>query len=56
MYHNHNWKEVCWLDSDGDGRTNGAELGDPQCEYTPGITLTRSAVGHPGKAILQLHL
>jgi hypothetical protein len=28
-----NWGAVCRLDSDGDGATNGAELGDPDCEW-----------------------
>eukprot|EP00536_Pseudo-nitzschia_multiseries_P014006 jgi/Psemu1/310494/fgenesh1_kg.644_\ len=28
-------KELCESDSDGDGYTNGEELGDPCCEWTP---------------------
>jgi len=28
------WKEVCQLDSDGDGVRNGEELGDPCCRWT----------------------
>jgi hypothetical protein len=31
-----NWLAVCALDSDKDGKTNGAELGDPCCTWTKG--------------------
>lgn len=37
------------MDSDGDGKTNGEELGDPTCVWTAGATPTDSATGHPGK-------
>ncbi|MGM0558690.1 MAG: MYXO-CTERM sorting domain-containing protein [Myxococcota bacterium] len=30
------WPAVCDLDSDGDGFTNGEELGDPDCTWTTG--------------------
>lgn len=50
---NHEWtKQLCEADSDGDGFTNGEELGDPCCrwaawgipsDYTAGFTPT-----HPG--------
>ncbi|KAG7386896.1 hypothetical protein PHYPSEUDO_015101 [Phytophthora pseudosyringae] len=31
----HEWtKDLCQEDSDGDGQTNGEELGDPCCEWT----------------------
>ncbi len=30
------WLEICNLDSDGDGETNGVELGDPCCTWTEG--------------------
>ncbi len=33
-----NWPAVCLLDSDDDGETNGAELGDPCCVWTAGAT------------------
>ncbi|XP_059153374.1 temptin-like [Physella acuta] len=33
---------LCHLDSDRDGRTNGEELGDPQCRWTP---------EHPGNTV-----
>jgi hypothetical protein len=39
---------LCRLDSDGDGATNGAELGDPDCVWTPGVTPAGPAVSHPG--------
>ena len=30
------WTEaLCHMDSDGDGRTNGEELGDPDCVWQP---------------------
>jgi MYXO-CTERM domain-containing protein len=31
-----NWSDVCLLDSDGDGATNGQELGDPNCMWSTG--------------------
>ena len=43
-------RELCMMDSDGDGRTNGEELGDPRCVWTPrGGAPTNTASGHPGK-------
>ncbi|KAK3099429.1 hypothetical protein FSP39_004175 [Pinctada imbricata] len=41
--------ELCQLDSDGDGRTNGQELGDPDCLWSPGndSVLSYSNVTHP---------
>ncbi|KAK7114422.1 temptin-like [Littorina saxatilis] len=41
--------DVCTRDSDGDGRTNGEELGDPDCTWTPGAepNSTRD-ITHPG--------
>ncbi|KAJ8306400.1 hypothetical protein KUTeg_016945 [Tegillarca granosa] len=36
------------MDSDEDGYSNGAELGDPNCNWTPGSTPERAAFGHPG--------
>jgi hypothetical protein len=43
---------LCQHDSDGDGATNGEELGDPCCQWTPGsaLPLTTAAVTHPGEA------
>ncbi|XP_046576553.1 DBH-like monooxygenase protein 1 [Haliotis rubra] len=44
-----NWANVCNMDSDGDGMTNGQELGDPQCIWTSGATPTRTTgLTHPG--------
>ena len=40
---------LCMKDSDGDGQTNGQELGDPQCTWTAGATPNRTtAITHPG--------
>ncbi|KAI8791552.1 temptin [Biomphalaria glabrata] len=46
----HTWTAaLCRLDSDRDGRTNGAELGDPQCTWTPAHHGHMPAsTGHPG--------
>lgn len=35
-------KELCMLDSDGDGQTNGHELGDPCCQWNIGDEALRS--------------
>lgn len=43
------WTEkLCRADSDGDGRTNGQELGDPECTWTMGETPSSIPTGHPG--------
>ncbi len=39
-------------DSDGDGRSNGAELGNPDCDnlWQPGRSvMLHRATGHPGE-------
>eukprot|EP00403_Amphidinium_massartii_P011362 CAMPEP_0178427820 /NCGR_PEP_ID=MMETSP0689_2-20121128/29943_1 /TAXON_ID=160604 /ORGANISM="Amphidinium massartii, Strain CS-259" /LENGTH=155 /DNA_ID=CAMNT_0020049541 /DNA_START=121 /DNA_END=588 /DNA_ORIENTATION=- len=42
---------LCQEDSDGDGETNGAELGDPECVWTEGATPARTTdITHPGFA------
>lgn len=45
-------KELCEADSDGDGRTNGEELGDPCCLWeksdTPSDYMASFAAMHPG--------
>ena len=43
-------EELCREDSDQDGRTNGEELGDPDCTWEIGNqpTLTEG-ITHPGK-------
>merc|ERR1712217_832204 len=36
-------------DSDGDGQSNGLELGDPNCDWTLGATPARAVdISHPG--------
>lgn len=41
--------ELCELDSDGDGRSNGVELGDPECIwFKDGPEPSGPAVSHPG--------
>jgi dopamine beta-monooxygenase len=46
----HKWtQELCSKDSDGDGKTNGQELGDPNCVWSPGQSPSRIAdITHPG--------
>ncbi|CAB9506119.1 Tyramine beta-hydroxylase [Seminavis robusta] len=39
---------LCEADSDGDGRSNGEELGDPSCEWSPGEEPAGPALSHPG--------
>lgn len=42
-------KELCTKDSDGDGRTNGEELGDPNCTWEENSTPeTDKGLSHPG--------
>ncbi|KAK3605265.1 hypothetical protein CHS0354_037666 [Potamilus streckersoni] len=42
-------KALCMQDSDGDGKTNGDELGDPNCIWTKGQSPSRSSgLSHPG--------
>jgi Eukaryotic cytochrome b561 len=47
---NHIWTiDLCFEDSDGDGLTNGQELGDPDCIWAIGQTPTRTTdITHPG--------
>lgn len=41
--------ELCQTDSDGDGRTNGVELGDPNCTWSPdNDAALLPAQSHPG--------
>ncbi|XP_067676503.1 MOXD1 homolog 1-like [Haliotis asinina] len=42
-------RALCEKDSDGDGWTNGQELGDPNCTWSQGTTnSTSSPLSHPG--------
>lgn len=42
---------LCRKDSDGDGLTNGQELGDPDCKWSPGATPQfDTGLSHPGLA------
>ena len=43
------WSEIlCVKDSDGDGKTNGEELGDPLCQWREGVRSFRPSDSHPG--------
>ena len=44
------WAAVCDLDSDGDGATNGEELGDADCAWVKGDGDPAGEVFHPGDA------
>ena len=40
---------LCETDSDGDGKTNGEELGDPACNWKPGpVPQRNTGLSHPG--------
>ena len=41
-------KELCKKDSDGDGFSNGIELGDPCCQWAEGSSPRFAAKAHPG--------
>ena len=48
-------KALCLQDSDGDGASNGQELGDPHCVWRVGLEPARSYnLSHPGMAPPQL--
>lgn len=48
-------KELCEKDSDGDGLTNGEELGDPCCTWTPEkpTPLRMTMISHPGASAMR---
>lgn len=39
---------ICGADPDGDGQTNGQELGDPECVWTGGAAARTSDISKPG--------
>ena len=42
--------DLCRKDSDGDGKTNGEELGDPNCIWVRGATpQILDGLSHPGE-------
>lgn len=43
------WSTLCKMDSDKDNRTNGQELGDPDCNWINKDE--RKAVSHPGNEV-----
>lgn len=50
------WPILCSLDSDGDGRSNGDELGDSMCVWRLGMESPSDRIlYHPGKADLCLN-
>ena len=51
FYYFQKWtRELCGMDSDGDGLTNGQELGDPYCTWTPEAKNPdyKTGLSHPG--------
>ena len=54
----HVWnRALCMADSDGDGATNGEELGDPNCVWVYGGAPESTPTGHPGTVnIISKHL
>ncbi|XP_048768193.1 temptin-like [Ostrea edulis] len=45
----HTWtQKLCNSDSDGDGKSNGEELGDAECVWVKGGKPAKDATGHPG--------
>lgn len=42
------WAAVCGIDSDGDGSSNGEELGDPDCAWTVGDPEPDVTASNPG--------
>ena len=43
------WETLCPRDADGDGKTNGEELGDPECVWRIGMANPGGNVTNPGK-------
>ena len=47
---------MCEKDSDGDGWTNGQELGDPDCTWRPGFNNPELPFGDVGKHPGNVHV
>lgn len=48
---------MCPVDSDGDGMTNGQELGDPDCKWVENQMPERTThITNPGKLAVKIHL
>ncbi|MCC6553218.1 MAG: hypothetical protein IT372_09385 [Polyangiaceae bacterium] len=45
------WPDNCSQDADGDGATNGEEVGDPCCEWTMGATPQEGIASNPGDPV-----
>ena len=45
---NSDWAKLCAKDSDGDGATNGVELGDPDCAWQVGDADPDGYLSEPG--------
>jgi hypothetical protein len=43
-----NWPALCAIDSDGDGQSNGEELGDPDCNWSEGQPPDSTVATNPG--------
>lgn len=46
-------QSLCNADSDGDGQSNGQELGDPDCIWTGGAAARSTDIGSPGDSSVQ---
>lgn len=45
------WATLCQKDVDGDGKTNGQELGDPCCAWIPGAEPASTDVSNPNSIV-----
>lgn len=50
------WPDLCGLDSDGDSKTNGEELGDKECAWRfnsdEPASVVHTGITHPGMFIV----
>ena len=49
-YDSGSWASICDSDTDGDGQTNGQELGDPNCVWTSGAAARTTDISNPSVA------